>query len=95
MLGIFLFNLFKIHRFNRLAWGSFSNTYGIIAAGKENGELDLYSPSSLLESKKESLIMRQASHGGPIRGLDFNPIQPNLLASGATDGEVILLIIHF
>lgn len=36
----------------------------------------------------ESLILRNTSHTGPVRGLDFNPIQTNLLASGAINGEV-------
>ena len=32
--------------------------------------------------------MRNATHTGPVRGLDFNPIQTNLLASGGINGEV-------
>jgi hypothetical protein len=32
--------------------------------------------------------MRNSTHTGPIRGLDFNPIQTNLIASGAVSGEV-------
>lgn len=36
----------------------------------------------------ESLILRNTTHQGPVRELDFNPIQTNLLSSGATNGEV-------
>ena len=32
--------------------------------------------------------MKNKSHEGPVRGLDFNPIAGNLLASGATNGQV-------
>lgn len=39
-------------------------------------------------SAGESLILRNTTHQGPVRGLDFNPIQTNLLSSGATNGEV-------
>lgn len=28
------------------------------------------------------------NHTGPVKGLDFNPIKNNILASGATKGEV-------
>lgn len=39
-------------------------------------------------SISESLILRNTIHTGPVRGLDFNPIQTNLLSSGAVNGEV-------
>jgi hypothetical protein len=32
--------------------------------------------------------MKNKSHDGPVRGLDFNPVAKNLLASGATNGQV-------
>ena len=39
-------------------------------------------------STSQSLIFRNTTHTGPVRGLDFNPIQTNLLASGGINGEV-------
>ena len=36
----------------------------------------------------ESLMLRNKTHTGPVRGLDFNPIQSHLFASGAVNGEV-------
>ncbi|KAF8886801.1 hypothetical protein BD779DRAFT_1673098 [Infundibulicybe gibba] len=81
-------------RFNRLAWGSIDNTrpHGVIAAGMENGELALWDPSKILASAdvSESLILRNTTHTGPVRGLDFNPIQTSLLASGGINGEVYI-----
>ncbi|KAH7912755.1 hypothetical protein BJ138DRAFT_1060464 [Hygrophoropsis aurantiaca] len=81
-------------RFNRLAWGQAykSRTQGVIAAGMENGELALWDPSQILANAgaSESLILRNTSHTGPVRGLDFNPIQTNLLSSGAVNGEVYI-----
>ncbi|EGO03497.1 hypothetical protein SERLA73DRAFT_165175 [Serpula lacrymans var. lacrymans S7.3] len=81
-------------RFNRLAWGYVNKgrQHGVIAAGMENGELALWDPSKILANvgASESLIMRNTSHTGPIRGLDFNPIQTNLLSSGAVNGEVYI-----
>jgi len=43
---------------------------------------------SLSISASEALILRNTNHTGPVRGLDFNPIQTNLLSSGAVNGEV-------
>lgn len=37
-----------------------------------------------------ALIMRNNNHSGPIKGLHFNPKQPNLLASGGPNGEVFI-----
>ena len=95
-------------RFNRLAWGytDSGRDRGVIVAGMENGELDIWDPSKILVeaeyvsaspmpgllsyvylSVSESLVLRNKTHTGPVRGLDFNPIQTNLFASGAVNGE--------
>ncbi|KAJ8502017.1 hypothetical protein ONZ45_g11925 [Pleurotus djamor] len=79
-------------RFNRLAW-SFADatrTQGILAAGMENGELVLWDAHKIINGagNAESLIQRNSTHTGPIRGLDFNPVAPNLLSSGGVNGEV-------
>lgn len=36
----------------------------------------------------ESLIFGNTQHKGPVRALDFNPLQHHLLSSGGTNGEV-------
>ncbi|KNZ74269.1 Protein transport protein SEC31 [Termitomyces sp. J132] len=79
-------------RFNRLAWGGDRQSHGVIAAGLENGELALWDPSKILAGAgtSESLILRNTTHTGPVRGLDFNPIQTSLLASGGVSGEVYI-----
>ncbi|KAF8224277.1 hypothetical protein L208DRAFT_1312374 [Tricholoma matsutake] len=81
-------------RFNRLAWGGVngSRPQGVIAAGMENGELALWDPAKILAGAdtSKSLILRNTTHTGPIRGLDFNPIQTTLFASGGVSGEVYI-----
>ncbi|KAL5498571.1 SEC31 [Sanghuangporus vaninii] len=81
-------------RFNRIAWGSpnTGRSRGVIAAGMENGELGLWDPEKILETSDTggSLILRNTIHQGPVRGLDFNPIQTNLLSSGAVNGEIYI-----
>ncbi|KAH9849003.1 hypothetical protein C2E23DRAFT_841396 [Lenzites betulinus] len=79
-------------RFNRLAWGYVNGDRprGVIVAGMENGELDIWDPAKIVANAdpSESLILRNKAHTGPVRGLDFNPIQTNLFSSGAVNGEI-------
>ncbi|CAO3597332.1 unnamed protein product [Absidia cylindrospora] len=58
----------------------------------ENGELALWDPSSILANKGEdaSLLLRNSTHTGTIRGLDFNVFQTNLLASAGSNSEVYI-----
>ncbi|KAJ3169039.1 protein transport protein S31 [Irineochytrium annulatum] len=81
-------------RFNRLAWGTSPDpkrSYGFLAGGMENGEMDLWDPQLIIDgSGSDPLITRQSRHSGPVRGLDFNPVDPKFLASGATDGEIFI-----
>ena len=44
--------------------------------------------SDSTDSATDALILRNTTHQGTVRGLDFNPIQTNLLSSGAVNGEV-------
>lgn len=54
----------------------------------ETGELYLYDPSKLLDGGDAQIFKNDQLHTGPVRGLDFNPIQKNLLLSGAINAEV-------
>ena len=50
-MGVFaVFLISKIIRFNRIVWGNTSveRSLGVIAAGMENGELELWDPSKIL-----------------------------------------------
>ncbi|KAM7263922.1 hypothetical protein ACFE04_001605 [Oxalis oulophora] len=84
-------------RFNRLAWGKRSGSLeefslGLIAGGLVDGSIDLWNPLSLIRSEgsEKALVAHLARDKGPVRGLEFNPIAPNLLASGADDGEICI-----
>ncbi|KAI9034360.1 hypothetical protein DFJ74DRAFT_600434 [Hyaloraphidium curvatum] len=81
-------------RFNRLAWSMAggphgSKEHGILAGGLENGELGLWNPAAIINGG-ESLLTKTGAHSGPVRGLDFNPLQPNLLSTGSNDGEIFI-----
>ncbi|GAA5841077.1 hypothetical protein JCM5353_001374 [Sporobolomyces roseus] len=83
-------------RFNRISWGghginSQERPLGVIAGGMENGQVALWDPSiALHHSEHDPLITKFESHSGPVRGLDFSSAQSNLLASGATNGELFI-----
>ncbi|KAI7870467.1 hypothetical protein BDF14DRAFT_97344 [Spinellus fusiger] len=84
----------RLSRFNTLAWGHMTaeKPSGIIVGGMESGELELWDPSAILnnQSADACLISRSSTHTGTIRGLDFNPIQTNLLASVGSNNEVYI-----
>ncbi|XP_044152770.1 protein transport protein Sec31B isoform X3 [Bufo gargarizans] len=82
------------NRFHKIIWGSFEGDSvgpsGVIVGGGDNGEITLYSTSQILTSGKETVITKNGKHTGPVRALDLNPFQNNLLASGANDSEVFI-----
>ncbi|GMI95753.1 hypothetical protein like AT3G63460 [Hibiscus trionum] len=84
-------------RFNRLAWGKNGSgsdefSLGLIAGGLVDGSIDLWNPLNLIrsEANEQALVGHLSRHKGPVRGLEFNAIAPNLLASGADDGEICI-----
>ncbi|NXN92446.1 SC31B protein, partial [Rhinopomastus cyanomelas] len=82
------------NRFHKLIWGDFGNgapeSSGVIIGGGDNGLLTMYSVHRILASKSEPVIGQTEKHSGPVRALDFNPFQGNLLASGANDSEIFI-----
>ncbi|XP_031267395.1 protein transport protein SEC31 homolog B [Pistacia vera] len=85
-------------RFNRLAWGKNGSgseefSLGLVAGGLVDGSIDLWNPLTLIRSAGTAgnpLVGHLSRHKGPVRGLEFNAIAPNLLASGADDGEICI-----
>ncbi|KAI9116702.1 hypothetical protein K1719_012360 [Acacia pycnantha] len=84
-------------RFNRLSWGKSSSasedfSLGLIAGGLVDGNIGLWNPLTLIrsEAKESAFLQHLVRHKGPVRGLEFNTISPNLLASGAEDGEICI-----
>jgi protein transport protein SEC31 len=79
-------------RFNRLAWSAHNSdsTDGVIIGGCEDGTLSFWNVADLLKTpdNESALIARCEAHHGAVRGLQVNPFQPFLVASGATDAEV-------
>ncbi|NXC39841.1 SC31B protein, partial [Penelope pileata] len=82
------------NRFHKLIWGNFGNgspeSSGVIIGGGDNGVLTMYSAHRILASKSDPVIGQTEKHSGPVRAIDFNPFQSNLLASGANDSEIFI-----
>eukprot|EP01127_Copromyxa_protea_P009478 TRINITY_DN2246_c0_g2_i1.p1 TRINITY_DN2246_c0_g2~~TRINITY_DN2246_c0_g2_i1.p1 ORF type:complete len:610 (-),score=126.11 TRINITY_DN2246_c0_g2_i1:30-1742(-) len=78
----------------KIAWSSGAlgedKSLGLIAGGLENGVINLWNPSAILSGSGEALWATKSKHAGAVRGLDFNPFQPSLLASGGSNGEVFI-----
>ena len=76
----------------QLVWRTASWVYGTRKQSSRHPSMYFFSPryhaTYVCFSAGESLILSNSTHQGPVRGLDFNPIQTNLLSSGAVNGEV-------
>jgi len=82
-------------RFQRLAWGAGTNTadypYGVLAGGMVDGSIKIFNPAKIVGGAAEdSVVATMDKHRGPVRGLEFNWNQPNLLASGASDADMYI-----
>ncbi|KAF3704316.1 Protein transport protein Sec31B SEC31-like protein 2 SEC31-related protein B SEC31B-1 [Channa argus] len=87
----------SLHTSNRLhsiVWVNFGmgadGTGGRLIGGSENGALTVYNPEPIMSSGADAVVGQSDKHTGPVRALDFNPYQSNLLASGANDSEIYI-----
>ncbi|XP_062964655.1 protein transport protein Sec31A isoform X8 [Cynocephalus volans] len=83
------------HRYHKLIWGphkmdSKGDVSGVLIAGGENGNIILYDPFKIIAGDKEVVIAQNDRHTGPVRALDVNIFQTNLVASGANESEIYI-----
>ncbi|XP_043368904.1 protein transport protein Sec31A isoform X14 [Dermochelys coriacea] len=83
------------HRYHKLIWGphkmaSDGSLSGVLIAGGENGNIILYDPSKIIAGESEVTIAQKDKHTGPVRALDVNIFQTNLVASGANESEIYI-----
>uniref|UniRef100_A0A3Q3IHI1 Protein transport protein Sec31A n=1 Tax=Monopterus albus TaxID=43700 RepID=A0A3Q3IHI1_MONAL len=82
------------NRLHSIVWVNFGmgadGTGGRLVGGSENGTVTVYSPEAIMSSGVEAVVGQSNKHTGPVRALDFNPFQSNLLASGANDSEIYI-----
>uniref|UniRef100_A0A8B9VPU6 Protein transport protein Sec31A n=1 Tax=Anas zonorhyncha TaxID=75864 RepID=A0A8B9VPU6_9AVES len=82
-------------RYHKLIWGPHSMTAGervsgVLIAGGENGNVILYDPAKIIAGDTEVIIAQKDKHTGPVRALDVNMFQTNLVASGANESEIYI-----
>ncbi|KAM9143600.1 protein transport protein Sec31A isoform 2-T2 [Pangshura tecta] len=82
-------------RYHKLIWGrhtmaSDGSLSGVLIAGGENGNIILYDPSKIIAGESEVIIAQKDKHTGPVRALDVNIFQTNLVASGANESEIYI-----
>ncbi|XP_035411476.1 protein transport protein Sec31A isoform X12 [Cygnus atratus] len=83
------------HRYHKLIWGPHSMTAGervsgVLIAGGENGNVILYDPAKIIAGDTEVIVAQKDKHTGPVRALDVNMFQTNLVASGANESEIYI-----
>ncbi|XP_033920327.1 protein transport protein Sec31A isoform X11 [Melopsittacus undulatus] len=83
------------HRYHKLIWGphnmaSGGTVSGVLIAGGENGNVILYDPAKIIAGDAEVIIAQKDKHTGPVRALDVNMFQTNLVASGANESEIYI-----
>ncbi|XP_064414767.1 protein transport protein Sec31A isoform X2 [Latimeria chalumnae] len=83
------------HRYHKLVWGpngmgSDDFTSGVLVAGGENGNVILYDPAKIVSGSDDVVIAQNDKHTGPVRALDVNHFQSNLVASGANESEIYI-----
>ncbi|NXX29945.1 SC31A protein, partial [Nicator chloris] len=83
------------HRYHKLIWGPHNITSGdrvsgVLIAGGENGNVILYDSAKIIDGEAEVIIAQKDKHTGPVRALDVNMFQTNLVASGANESEIYI-----
>ncbi|KAJ1728453.1 protein transport protein S31, partial [Coemansia sp. Benny D160-2] len=80
-------------RFQRLAWSTCKRdkVQGVLAGGLENGDVAFWNPAAIISGDKDAALLHSSSaHTGAVGGLEFNPFQTSLMASGSANGEVFI-----
>ncbi|XP_047425770.1 protein transport protein Sec31A isoform X3 [Mugil cephalus] len=83
------------HRYHKLVWGPYGmdsegHASGVLVAGSDNGDVILYDPAKIMAGGSDVVIAESDKHTGPVRALDVNPFQTNLVASGGNESEIYI-----
>ncbi|KAM9456002.1 protein transport protein Sec31A isoform 8-T8 [Clarias gariepinus] len=83
------------HRYHKLVWGPHGindqgSASGVLIAGGETGDIILYDPSKIIAGDSEVIIAESNKHIGPVRALDVNSFQTNLVVSGGNESEIYI-----
>ncbi|KAI9027608.1 hypothetical protein CLU79DRAFT_739983 [Phycomyces nitens] len=81
----------KLNRCNALGWDHVTpeRSLGLIACGMTNGDIELWDPVKVIE-KGNPIVSILSSHTGAIESLALSRLEPHILASTSTRGEVLV-----
>jgi len=87
-------------RFASLAWSkgesstsNDSNKFplGLLAGGMENGTVNVWDPRAVIQQQQTTTIASFSQHqSGPVKALQFSSLLPSHLATGGSDGKVLI-----
>ncbi len=64
---------------------------GLVAGGMTDGTVHVWNPQAILNKQANSLVATIKKHsGGAIKALSFSTLSPNMLATGGSDGQVLI-----
>ncbi|XP_026798429.2 protein transport protein Sec31A isoform X3 [Pangasianodon hypophthalmus] len=83
------------HRYHKLVWAPHGINdqglpSGVLIAGGETGNIILYDPSKIIAGDSDVVITQSDKHTGPVRALDVNSFQTNLVVSGGNESEIYI-----
>jgi protein transport protein SEC31 len=83
-------------RFAALAWSTANPAkypLGLIAGGMENGSVHIWDPRAVLGQQSTTVptVASFSQHAsGPVKAVQFSPLVPTHLATGGSDGKVLI-----
>ncbi|XP_032425387.1 protein transport protein Sec31A isoform X2 [Xiphophorus hellerii] len=88
-------SLSSAHRYHKLVWGPYGmdaqgHPSGVLIAGGENGNVILYDAAKIMAGESDVIVAESVRHTGPVRALDVNHFQSNLVASGGNESEIYI-----
>lgn len=85
-------------RFASLTWSDANPEkypLGLIAGGMENGSVHVWDPRAILQpesTRTAPTILSFSQHvSGPVKSVQFSPLVPSQLATGGSDGKVLIV----
>ncbi|KAG7662365.1 SEC31 [[Candida] subhashii] len=82
------------NRFHALAWSKpfEGRPRGLLAAAFENGVIEFWDADILINTKDINIasVHKSKKHSGPVKSLQFNPIQNHVLVTGGSHGQIFI-----
>jgi len=82
-------------RFASVSWTSAESIadrfrIGLLAGGMTDGTVHLWNPAVMMEKQDPFVTSINKGMAGPIKALQFSPLNPTMLACGGSNGQVLV-----